>query len=106
VDEDLGNPSKLDLSITTDNEHHDKDKSEAMSQQESCEEVIESTILDFDDAILFVENESFSCGLISMKVLMRISVLNMNLFLLTPSKLTSSLNLASLNLSSLIILSS
>jgi len=33
-----------------------------MSLQESCEEVIEPTILDFDDDILFVEFESFSCG--------------------------------------------
>ena len=52
--EDLGNPSELDLSIMTYNEHHDKDKSEAISLQESCEEVIEHTILDFDDDILFV----------------------------------------------------
>ena len=54
VGEDLGNPSKLDLSITTYSEHHYKDKSKAMSLQESCEEVIEPTILDFDDDILFV----------------------------------------------------
>jgi len=59
VDEDLGNPSELNLSIRTYNEHHDKDKSEAMPLQESYEEVIEPTVLDFNHDILFVEYQSF-----------------------------------------------
>ena len=105
VAEYLRNSSELDLSIITYNEHHDKDKSEAMSLHESYEEVIEPTILDFDDDILLVEYESFSCGFDINESFDEGLCAEYESFSLTPSKLTSLLNYESLNLSSLIILS-
>jgi len=61
VDEDLENPSELDMSITSDIDHHEIDEPGEILLPETCVEVIEPTILDFDDATLSVEYESFSC---------------------------------------------
>jgi len=58
VGEQFDTVGELDMSITLDVEHH---QLEAMSLQELCKEVIEPTVLDFDDDVLFVEYESFSC---------------------------------------------
>jgi len=83
----LENDSGLDVSITTKVEHHNLEDSEAICFQEPCEEEVEPTNLEYNDDILYVEYASFSVGLMSMKVFMRvwirISVLNMNHFLLT-----------------------
>ena len=91
------------MSVTTDFEHHELHESDDTVSQESCEEEATPTKLEFNDDILSIEYESFSCGfdvnvgLISMWI----CVPNMNLFLLSPSKLTSFLETASLNLLSL-----
>jgi len=61
VGEDLKSASKLDMGITPKIEHCDLDNSKDISQ-ETCEEKIKPTILDFDDNILSVEYESFLCG--------------------------------------------
>jgi len=103
--DDLGNLSESDVSIESNIKHHDLDESEAICLQEPYMEVIESIKLEFNDDILFVEYESLYVSLMTMKVLMRVSVLNMNLFHLAPPKLTFFLNIASLNLLSLRTLS-
>jgi len=54
------NARELDMSITSRVEHHDE--LEAICFQESCEEVIKPTNLEFGDDILSVEYEHFSCG--------------------------------------------
>jgi len=54
-------PCGLDMGIATEVKPYVLDDSEDISQ-ELCNEVTESTILDFDDDILFVEYEDFSCG--------------------------------------------
>jgi len=105
VGEQFDNAGELDMSITRDVEHHDIDESEAIYLQESHEEKVKPVDLALDDAILSVEYEHFSCGLISMKVLTGVFKLHMNHSLLIPSLLMSSLNLTSQNLLSLGILS-
>ena len=88
---------ELDLSIMTEVKPYDLDSSEDISS-ETCEEKIEPTILDFDDDVLSIENESFLCGFdvnVSLDVDLCAEYAS---FLLTPSKLTSFLNLASPNL--------
>ena len=52
-------PDELDMSIPSANEHHDK---LADISQESCEEEVEPTTLEFKGDILSVEYESFSYG--------------------------------------------
>ena len=52
--------SDLDMSITSEIEHHDE--SEAIYFQQSCEEVVEPINLEYDENILCVEYESFACG--------------------------------------------
>jgi len=54
--------SELEISITPEVEPHNFDKSQEVISQELCDEVTKLTILDFDDDILYVEYESFSCG--------------------------------------------
>jgi len=61
VGEQFDTTGEIDMSITHDVEHHDIDESEAICLQESCQELVEPTNLDLDDAILYVEYESFSC---------------------------------------------
>jgi len=85
VGEDLESASDLDTSITTKIEHHDLDELEDICLQESCEGVVEPTKLKCNDDILSMEYASFSCGMISMKALMWVFVLNMNHFPLMPS---------------------
>lgn len=92
--EDLKSAGDLDISIKSNIEHYEIDDSEAILQ-ESCEYVSKSTDLDFDDDILLVEYESFSCRF-DVNVGLDEGVYES--FLLTPSKLTSFLNLTSLNL--------
>ena len=58
---DVKNASKLDISMTPEVERRDLDDSKDISQ-ETCEEKIEPTILEFDDDVLFIEYESFLCG--------------------------------------------
>lgn len=53
-------PDELDMSIPSVVEHHNK--LDDIVVQESCEEEVEPTILEFNDDILSVEYESFSCG--------------------------------------------
>jgi len=79
--------SELEMSIAPRIELHDLDDSKDISQ-ESCEEEVEPTILDFDDDILYAEYESFSC----LKVLIWVFMLNMRHSLLIPSFLTFYLN--------------
>ena len=58
----LESASELDTSVTSDVEHHDK--LDDIGVQESCEEEVESTSLEFNDDIISVEYESFSCELV------------------------------------------
>jgi len=60
VGDNLDIPGGLDMNVVTEVKPHNLDDSEDISQ-ELCDEVIEPTILDFDDDILSIENESFSC---------------------------------------------
>jgi len=60
--DEYGNPSELDLSITTDFEHHELDELDGTILQESCEGEATPTRLEFSDDILSIEYESFSCG--------------------------------------------
>jgi len=49
------------MSITPEVEHHDFDMSNYISR-ELCKEEVEPTNLEFDDDILSIEYEYFSCG--------------------------------------------
>ena len=89
------------MSITPDVEHHEIDGSEAVILQESCEEVLEPTILDFDDDIVLVEYESFACGFDIYESFNEGLCVEYEYFSVDPSKLTFFSNLASLNLWSL-----
>jgi len=60
--DDWGNPSELYLSITADFEHHELDESDDTLSPESCAEEATLTKLEFNDDILSIEYESFSCG--------------------------------------------
>ena len=70
----------------------------------SFDPVAPGLLFKFDDSLLCVEYKSFLLSLISIKVLIMVFVLIMSPSLLTPSKLTSFLNIASLNLLILISL--
>jgi len=54
-------PGGLDMSTATEVKPPYLDDSKDITQQ-LCDEVTESTILDFDDDILSIEYESLSCG--------------------------------------------
>jgi len=54
--EEFENASELDLKITIEDEHHDRDELEDIYSQESCEGVVEPTNVEFDDMIFFVWN--------------------------------------------------
>jgi len=60
-DQESEHTGELDMSIPSIVELHDLNDSNAISQ-ESREKDIEPSILDFDDDILSIEYESFSCG--------------------------------------------
>jgi len=103
--EDLKSASELNMSITPDIEHYDKDDSEDICLQESCDEVLEPTILEFIDDILYIEYESFSCRF-DVTVGLDVDLyVEYETFSFDPAQLTSFLNVASLNLLSLIMLS-
>ena len=72
------------MSITTEVEHHDIDKSADICLQKSCEEEVEPTYWEFGNDILYMESDFFfNMDLMSMKVLMWVFLLNMNPFLLS-----------------------
>jgi len=60
--DECGNPSELDLSVTTNFEHHELDDLDVTLSQESCEEEVTPTKLEFNDDILSIEYEYFSYG--------------------------------------------
>jgi len=96
--EESNRPSELDMSLAIEIEPHDLDNSEDISQ-ESSEKEDEPTNLKFDDDILSIEYQSFSCGFdINESLDEGFYVEYKSFFFLTPSLLTSPLNLASLNL--------
>jgi len=55
-------PSELDMNIKFDIKHHEIDESEETILEETCVEVIKPTKLKFNDVILSMKYESFSCG--------------------------------------------
>jgi len=61
VGDDIEIPGGLDMGTATEVKPYGLDDSKEISQ-ESCNEVTKPTILDFDDDILSIEYESFSCG--------------------------------------------
>jgi len=60
VGEQSDSVSELDIGITLEVEPHNLHESQEV--KELCDEVIEPTILDFDDDIFYAEYKSFSCG--------------------------------------------
>ena len=50
------------MSATTNFEYHELDESDDTVSQESCEEEVTPNKLEFNDDILSIEHESFSCG--------------------------------------------
>jgi len=60
--EDLKSASEVNMSVTPEIEHRNFDESDDTILQETIVEVIEPTTLKFDDDILSIEYEYFSCG--------------------------------------------
>jgi len=60
--EDLKSASELNMSVTPEIEHSDFNESDDTILQETIMEVIAPSTLKFEDDILSIEYESFSCG--------------------------------------------